>query len=476
MRTVVFFPEGAFGPTNNCVGIGDVLRRRGHRVVFVVEESFAGTLEAKGFEERLMRLSPPPEQEEEPGQFWKDFIRETAPVFRKSTFDQLGEFIAPTWEALLDGARYVDERLAEIFDELRPDAIVEDNVCAFPAIPASGLPWVRIVSCNPLEVKDPELPPTFGGLPLEDRSEWEAFRAEYARTAGAMQSDFSEFCVERGAPPLPDGEMIHSSERLNLYLYPEAVDYPRSRPLGDTWHNLGSCVRATDEDWDPPAELAEGEGSLIYVSLGSLGSGDVPLMERLVEALGQTRHRYVVSKGPQHEEYELAPNMAGAEFLPQVSVLPKVDLVITHAGNNTTTECLHFGKPMIALPLFWDQHDNAQRIDETGFGRRLSTYGFGDEEISEAIDELLGDAQLAKRLRRSLLEASGEPRDRARGRPDRNRLAALLRFASGARCLDSTTDRARRGISGALHSQSALARPNSRLRVRRSEPGRRERH
>jgi len=57
-RTIVFFPEGAFGPTNNCVGIGDVLRRRGHRVVFVVEASFAGTLAAKGFEERLMRLAP----------------------------------------------------------------------------------------------------------------------------------------------------------------------------------------------------------------------------------------------------------------------------------------------------------------------------------------------------------------------------------------------------------------------------------
>ena len=60
-RTIVFFPEGAYGPTNNCVGIGQVLRARGHRVVFIVEESFAGTLEAKGFEERLMRLGPPPE-------------------------------------------------------------------------------------------------------------------------------------------------------------------------------------------------------------------------------------------------------------------------------------------------------------------------------------------------------------------------------------------------------------------------------
>jgi UDP:flavonoid glycosyltransferase YjiC (YdhE family) len=74
-------PRGAYGPTNNCVGIGDVLRRRGHRVVFIIEESFAGTLEAQGFEERLMRLAPPPETPEVPGQFWKDFIRETAPVF-----------------------------------------------------------------------------------------------------------------------------------------------------------------------------------------------------------------------------------------------------------------------------------------------------------------------------------------------------------------------------------------------------------
>ena len=219
-KTIVFFPEGAFGPTNNCVGIGDLLRQRGHRVAFVVEESFAGALEEKGFEERLMRLAPAPEVEEEPGQFWKDFIRDTAPVFRKSTFEQLREFLAPTWEALCDGARYVDDRLAEIFDELAPDAIVEDNVVAFPAIIASGRPWVRIVSCNPLELRDPDLPPPYTGLPLDDRGRWDEYRAEYADATAELQPSFSEFCVERGAPPLPPGEFIHSSPTLNLYLYP----------------------------------------------------------------------------------------------------------------------------------------------------------------------------------------------------------------------------------------------------------------
>jgi len=405
-RTIVFFPEGAFGPTNNCVGIGDVLRRRGHRVVFIIEESFAGTIEAKGFEERLMRLAPPPEQPEEPGQFWKDFVRDTAPVFRKSTFDQLGEFIAPTWQALVDGARYVDERLGEILAEVEPDVVVEDNVVGFPAILASGRPWVRIVSCNPLEVKDPELPPTFSGLPTEDRSDWDEFRDEYARQLGQLQQSFSAFCVERGAPPLPELELIHESPWLNLTLYPAELDYPRTLALGPSWRNLETSVRATDAPWSPP----EPDGrALVYLSLGSLGSADVALMKRLVEELGDTRHRYVVSTGPQHADYELADNMVGAEFLPQTSVLPHVDVVITHGGNNTTTECMWFGKPMLVLPIFWDQHDNAQRVHETGYGVRVPTYDFAGGELAAALDGVLADGAMRARC-----AAAGE---RLRQRP-----------------------------------------------------------
>ena len=90
--------------------------------------------------------------------------------------------------------------------------------------------------------------------------------------------------------------------------------------------------------------------------------------------------------------------MWGSEFLPQPSILPQVDLVITHGGNNTTTECFHFGKPMIALPLFWDQYDNAQRVDETGFGVRLPTYTFDPGDLVGAVDRLLHDTALHSRM------------------------------------------------------------------------------
>jgi MGT family glycosyltransferase len=394
VSTIAFFPESAYGPTNNCVGIGDVLRRRGHRVVFIVEQSFAGALEAQGFEERLMRLGPPPETEEEPGQFWKDFIRETAPVFRKPTIEQLGEFVAPTFAALVDGARYVDDRLHEIIDEVQPDAIVLDNVVSFPALPASGRPWVRIVSCNPAEIKDPDVPPTFSGYPAQDRSEWEAFREEFRRTHADLYASFDAFCRERGAPGLPELEFVHESPYLNLYLYPAEIDYPRAEPLDGTWHNLQASVRDTDAPWEPPP----GEDPLVYLSLGSLGSGDVELMRALIAGLADAPYRIVVSKGPQHDALELAPNMIGAEFLPQVSILPHVDLVITHGGNNTVTESLRFGKPTVLLPLFWDQYDNAQRMHETGFGVRLDTYAHAPEDLTGAIERLLADAALRERL------------------------------------------------------------------------------
>ena len=404
--TVVFFPEGAYGPTNNCVGIGQVLRARGARVVFVVEESFAGTLEAQGFEEVLMRLKPPPEAEEVPGQFWKDFVRDTAPEFRKPTIEQLEGFVLPVWRELVDGARYVDERLAEIFAEVKPDVIVEDNVVGFPAVLASGIPWVRIVSCNPLELKDPALPPTFSGYPTDDRSDWEEFRRRYRELHEPLQREFREFCVARGAPPLPEGEFIHESPFLNLYLYPADADYERSRRLGPTWIRLGSCVRRADL---VPGRVRGPGRAVLYLSLGSLGSADVRLMQKLIDTLGGTDHFVVVSMGPQHEELRLAPNMTGEEFLPQPAILPLVDVVITNGGNNTVTESLHFGKPMVVLPLFWDQYDNAQRMHELGLGRRLDTYGHDPAELLTAIESLLEDPLLPERLSGIACRLQGDP-------------------------------------------------------------------
>ena len=90
--TVALFPEpGAWGPTNNLVALGNHLRERGIRTVFVVEESFQGELAKRRFEERLMRMAPPPGPDvagrEAVGGGWAEFVRETSPQFRRPTIE-----------------------------------------------------------------------------------------------------------------------------------------------------------------------------------------------------------------------------------------------------------------------------------------------------------------------------------------------------------------------------------------------------
>ncbi len=425
-RTFLFMPESAYGPTNNCIGIGHRLRERGHRVVFAAEASWAGRLEALGFEEDLVHLAPPPdadEPEQDAGQFWTDFIRDTSPEFRKPTIEQLTTFVQPTWQALIDGAMYCEPQLREIIERTRPDVLVEDNVNCFPALLTSGKPFVRMASCNPLEMRGPDVAPVFSGYAADDRTGWDEFRAEYERTHRPMWAAYDEWVRSCGAPGLPDLDFIHTSDHLNLYLYPEVADYTAARPLDSTWHRLDSSVRATDESFEVPESLRDGPGSLIYLSLGSLGSADVDLMRRLVAVLGTLPHRFIVSKGPQADTYELADNMWGAQQVPQTNVLPLVDLVITHGGNNTTTESFHFGTPMIVLPLFWDQYDNAQRVHETGFGIRLDTYRFTDAEMSGAIEQLLANEELRRRM-----AANGEA---IRARQGTARAAELIEGVAG---------------------------------------------
>ena len=76
-------------------------------------------------------------------------------------------------------------------------------------------------------------------------------------------------------------------------------------------------------------------------------------------------------------------------------MIPQVDAVIHHGGNNTFTECLYFAKPAIIMPYVWDGHDNAMRVQETGHGFHSDRYEWTDAELTAQIEACLTDADLA---------------------------------------------------------------------------------
>jgi UDP:flavonoid glycosyltransferase YjiC (YdhE family) len=79
---------------------------------------------------------------------------------------------------------------------------------------------------------------------------------------------------------------------------------------------------------------------------------------------------------------------------------------------------------MIVLPLFWDQHDNAQRVEELGLGARLDTYRFADAQMHGALARLLGDTALRDRLSRAAAVIQG--------RQGLRRAADAIEAAAGA--------------------------------------------
>ena len=401
MKTIAFFPEGAFGPALNSVGIAQACREQGHRAVFICDPGFRGVFSEYGFEEFEVNLSEPmpPEQA---ANYWSDFIQQHIPNFHKSAYDQIDNYVKDCWEAIVDTAKWAQKGLPDVLNEIKPDLICVDNVILFPAIKQSGVPWVRIVSCSENEVADDNIAPYLSGCREDDAAGQERFRRRYQEVLKPIHDEFNKFLIQCGEAPYPLANFVEESPYMNLLLYPESAKFNRSKPLDpNRFQYLEGCVRE-DSPFEVPAFEVNSESPLIYVSFGTLGSSDIQLMQRLIDVLGKLPYRVLLNVGDYIEQYKNVPkNIYIAAWYPQPSVIPHVDMVIHHGGNNSFTECLYFGKPALIMPYVWDGHDNATRVQETNHGLSLHRYNWTDEQMESSLQRLLDDLTIQDTLKKS---------------------------------------------------------------------------
>ena len=401
MKTIAFFPEGAFGPALNSVGIAQACREQGHRAVFICDPGFRGVFSEYGFEEFEVNLSEPmpPEQA---ANYWSDFIQQHIPNFHKSAYDQIDNYVKDCWEAIVDTAKWAQKGLPDVLNEIKPDLICVDNVILFPAIKQSGVPWVRIVSCSENEVADDNIAPYLSGCRENDAAGQERFRRRYQEVLKPIHDEFNNFLIHCGEAPYPLANFVEESPYMNLLLYPESAKFNRSKPLDpNRFQYLEGCVRE-DSPFEVPAFEVNSDSPLIYVSFGTLGSSDIQLMQRLIDVLGKLPYRVLLNVGDYIEQYKNVPkNIHIAAWYPQPSVIPNVDMVIHHGGNNSFTECLYFGKPALIMPYVWDGHDNATRVEETNHGLSLHRYNWTDEQMETSLQRLLDDLTIRDTLKKS---------------------------------------------------------------------------
>ncbi|XP_054154041.1 NDP-glycosyltransferase YjiC-like [Oppia nitens] len=412
-KTALFSVLAGVGHVNACIALGQRLLDSGnYRVVFAVNEQWKGKLLVYGFEEIIAEVDKPDDSDDDdnnkknsnPAKHFASRLLDTGLFEDKSPVEVL---ITVETKILnkLDPVKHLDKQLETVIQDIKPDVILLDQFYCLPSAELSGIPLVWIWSAGPLFINDDDrLPPSQSGYSCtSDEKLWQEFRKIKYNLIEEKWKEWNDYIISRGCLPLlRDHDLTTQHKWPTIYGFPKELDYTDIVPLRKNYIPFDNLMRreVNIEKFEIPEQLRDKPGKLIYFSLGSMGAVNVDNMKRLVAILAKSMHRFIVSKGPLGDEYELPDNMWGQSTVPQVSVLPLVDLVITHGGNNTTTETFNYGKPMIVLPLFADQFDNAQRVQDLGLGIRLNAYKCTDEELLTAIEKLLNDNELNEKLQK----------------------------------------------------------------------------
>lgn len=418
------------GHLNSVIGLGQAMLQRGHQVVFLLHNE-GKMLKSYGFE--YIQLTEPEASEEEKARQQAMMVSSTNSPNSPPSTGVSGSLFASgnslekmklmtshdIFASLAKRSQFFFAQLIEAVNREKPDLVLLDHVLVPPALAQSGVPYVLVFSANPvLLYNSPKLPPLFSGYPTDsDPSTWAEFAVYSAKFLSSMQNAQRLLSEASGGYPLVEARPIAFSPYLNIYSFPREWDYGDiAGPLPpDTFYAVDTFSRTEPGEnassFQLPPELSVKPGDkLIYLALGTMASNNIQLMVRITSLLGRTAHKCIVSKGKRAAEYDLPGNCWGAAHLPQTSILPMVDLVITHAGNNTVAETFFAGKPAILLPVFADQFDNAQRIEEKGFAVRLDSTSFTDEQLLGAIDRLLDDEQMKDRLQTAVKRMKAENR------------------------------------------------------------------
>ncbi|WP_422925655.1 nucleotide disphospho-sugar-binding domain-containing protein [Singulisphaera sp. PoT] len=181
---------------------------------------------------------------------------------------------------------------------------------------------------------------------------------------------------------------------------------------------------AIDFPWSriDPARL------LIYASMGTLQNGVLRPYRIIAEACAGLDLQLVISLGGGQDPSALEdlpgdPIVVG--YAPQLELIRRSAMTISHGGLNTVLESLERGIPMVVLPVTNDQPGVGTRVEWSGVGRSIPVGRLTAPRLRSAVCEVLGTPAFRERaegLRTRIEAADGL-----------NRAAAMIETAFGSR-------------------------------------------
>jgi len=147
--------------------------------------------------------------------------------------------------------------------------------------------------------------------------------------------------------------------------------------------------------------------------MGTINNNCIEFYQQCIKAFSDTELKVIMSIGGEVELTSLGSvpgNFIVKNYVPQLKVLKKTDVFISHGGLNSVSEALYFGIPIIAIPQANDQPMVMKQLVGLGAGIGLKMEEVTSQVLSEAVYKLLSDntyRAAAERIGSSFMEAGG---------------------------------------------------------------------
>jgi MGT family glycosyltransferase len=386
------------GHLNPMTTLGRELARRGHRVTLVARPDGESKTRSAGLGFAAIGG----------GEFPAGAIAAQARTLGEM---RAREALRYTIEMMRLGAEVTLRDLPAVVRDEGIDALLVDQVnpAAGTVAEIIGLPFAKV--CNALALnRDPNCPPAvlpwkFRPGPIGRMRNWLGNWFLHRVTA-PVRDAINEHRIRHGlAPRVGEENPIHLAE---IAQQPAFFDFPRTRHdprlhFTGPWHGPASGA-----DIPFPWERLDGR-PVVYASLGTLQNRLAGMFVTIAEAVAPLGVQLVISLGSADQDAEaVAARCPGTPIVvpmaPQLALLDRAALAITHAGLNTVLEAIARGVPMVAIPITNDQPGVARRLEWLGLGEVVLPQRLTPPRLRAAIERVVGDDGYRERTRQRARE------------------------------------------------------------------------
>lgn len=198
------------------------------------------------------------------------------------------------------------------------------------------------------------------------------------------KEEFDQFGI---GPVTQFQDLIQASDEIIVFSYREFDAAPSNKVS-----YVGPLRSAGNTEM--PQRRYEGR-PLVVVSLSTAYQSQGPLLQCIIDALGNLEVEAIVTTGPAIDpsSFRASENVTILQYTPHDTILPHADLLITHAGHGTVMSGITYGVPMLCMPMGRDQPDIAARVVDLGLGHTVDQ-GASRQAIEQAVAGMLKDIRL----------------------------------------------------------------------------------